>query len=230
MIFNELWTQYLPHIGGEGALLYCFLKSRVGQEIPNPCSKDWSEEVCQPLGVSVLQSHQAWARLQEMGLIHYDTGVYIMRDPTPLESPVAATAQEEQGQTLYAQVESQFGRPLSGAEIYQLETLETDYPLELIVTASSLAVQSQAFSLPYIKQVLLNWKAKGIVSAEQAEEDRKQYGLRKAKRHARRGDAKSKPAESRSAEPRQTDGVNYDDEELILKRLFRAAKGDVKHG
>lgn len=204
--------------------MYCYLKSRTGQEIPSPCSKEWFEEVCKPLGVSVLQSHQAWAKLQEMGLIFYDSGDYILRDPQSISDKHVA---DETKQTIYADVEAQFGRPLSGAEIYQLEILVEEYPLELIATAARFAVQSQAFSLPYIKQVLLNWKAKGIKSVEQAEADHQEFSMRKAKRHAQRGSASPK----RKVEIKAPDAVNYDDEELILKRMLRAAKGDVvNHG
>jgi DnaD/phage-associated family protein len=158
-----------------------------------------------------------------MGLISFDDGQYILRDPQPLVEP---EAQRPADQLVFTDVEAQFGRPLSGAEIFQLEGLLEEYSPDLVAIAARFAVQASAFSLPYIKQILLNWKAKGISTAAQAEEDHQQFSLRKARRNARRGET-----EPRRTVKKPADDVNYDDEELILKRMLKAAKGDiVNHG
>ena len=226
IIYDELWTDYLPHIGGPGALLYCFLKAQTCNDIPNPCSEEWGSVVCRPLGLTVQQSHQGWALLQEMGLITYEDDAYILNDPQ-VRTPTDRASDSDAPDSLFAAVEDMFGRPLNGAEVYQLETLGEEYAEDLIVAAARFAVLSSAFSLPYMKQILLNWKAKGILTVKQAEEDHREHSLRKAKKHARSGESRGKQGPA----VKQSDAVNYDDEEIILKRMLKAAKGEgARHG
>lgn len=218
IVFDELWTDYLPHISGSGALLYCYLKHMAGKEIPNPCSKEWGQEVCQPLSMSVSESHQAWARLQEMGLLTHVEGTYILCEPLPVSAP---KQREVVGENAYAQVEALFGRPLSMSEVSQVETLEEAYATRLIVMAAELAVQAQALNTSYIRQVLLNWRAKGITSPEQAEADLEQFRVKKAKRHARKGDRPGKMTEVKAP-----DGT-YDVDEVILRRIKKTFGEEV---
>ena len=222
IIYNELWTDYMPHIGGQGALLYCYLKSVIDGEIPDPCCEEWAEAVCRPLGLSVAESHQAWALMQEMGLITYEDECYVLHDPKA--SPGRALNVDVERLSAYGAVEELFGRPLSGAEVYQLETLAEEHAEDMIVTSARYAVLAGAFSLPYMKQILLNWKAKGISTVKEAEEDHRRFSTEKAKKHARGGAKPTKGKETREASPE----VSYDDEEMIFRRMMRAARGEDK--
>ncbi len=222
IIYNEIWTDYLPYIGGRGALLYCYLKANVGGDIPDPCSEEWTEAVCKPLGLSVAESHKAWALMQEVGLITFADACYVLHEPKASPGRHAQAAIDEA--SAYAAVEDLFGRPLSGAEVYQLETLVEEHAEDMVVTAARYAVLSGAFSLPYMKQILLNWKAKGIATVAGAEEAHRRFSDHKAKKHAR-GAAKSvKGADTKSTAPE----ASYDDEEMILRRMMKAAKGEGK--
>ncbi|HSL93700.1 MAG TPA: DnaD domain protein [Bacillota bacterium] len=222
IIYNEIWTDYLPYIGGQGALLYCYLKAIVDGEIPDPCCDEWVESVCRPLGLSVTESHQAWALMQEMGLITYEDECYVLHDAKA--SPGRAAEFDVERLSAYGAVEELFGRPLSGAEVYQLETLAEEHAEDMIVAAARYAVLAGAFSLPYMKQILLNWKAKGIGSVTEAEEDHRRFSTQKAKKHARSGTKPVKAREVKATEPE----VSYDDEEMILRRMMKAAKGEGK--
>lgn len=222
IIYNEIWTDYLPYIGGQGALLYCFLKANVGGEIPDPCCQEWADAVCKPLGLSVAESHTAWALMQEMGLITFEGECYVLHEPKA--SPGRHADADVEQLSTYAAVEELFGRPLSGAEVYQLETLSEEYAEDMVVAAARYTVLAGAFSLPYMKQILLNWKAKGISTVKDAEEDHRRFSSDKAKKHARGG---AKPAKVRPAKTEEPD-VSYDDEEMILRRMMKAAKGEGK--
>jgi DNA replication protein len=63
---------------------------------------------------------------------------------------------------IYAQFESEFGRPLRRTE-YEIinDWLNTNIPTDLILEALKLAVYNGALSLRYINTILLDWKKKG---------------------------------------------------------------------
>ena len=212
IIFDELWTDYLPHIGGPGVLLYCFLKFMSGREIPNPCSTDWDREVCQVLGISVPESHNAWARMQEMGLISLVEGAYVLMEPQAVKSKEAE--HNKDANSVFTKVEHLFGRPLSMTEIKQLDDLSEGYSSDLLVLAADVGVQAGALSMSYIKQVLLNWRAKGISSTEQAIADLEQFRLKKARRHARKSE---RPITKEDVHVPQS-ALSYEDE-AILRRI-----------
>lgn len=219
IVYDELWSDYLAHIGGQGALLYCFLRYLSGKEIPNPCSQEWGVEVCQQLGMSVLESHQAWAKLQEMGLITPVDEGYLLRDPVPKPHQ-----RKDTPETLLVRIEELFGRPLSMTEISQIEELELTFNDQLVLSAARLAVDAQALSLAYIRQVLLNWKAKGIKTAEEAVADVEDYRLKKARRHARKGERQEKQSAAREV---SAGTVTYDEAEVILRRMAKSAGEEV---
>jgi len=216
VIFDELWAVYLPQIGPQAALLYCFLQYISGGEIPNPCSDEWGAEVCAPLGMSVAESHQAWARLQEACLLTPTTQGYSLCDPAP-----ASPTERESERTLLAEVEKLFGRPLSMTEITLAQEFEAGYGHELVLAAAGVAVEVQARSMPYIRQVLLNWQAKGISTAEQARQDIATYRNEKARRHARRGGQTKRTASPAPAAPATSTSVTYDESEIVLRRIKR---------
>lgn len=223
IIYDELWTDYLPHIGGIGVLLYCFLKHMAGRDMPNPCSKEWETEVCQVLGLSVTESHSAWARLQEMGLISLVDGGYELCDtsraaPPPVPAPVIPKPRDN---SLYAQVELAFGRVLNSSETARLEELEEEYPVEHILLAVQTAVQEQAGTMPYVTRVLADWKRHKLADTTEVLaylEARKQAILSKEIVKGRRN--------ARIPQVKPSDLAGYDDPELILKRMKQAARGE----
>ncbi|MBT9134042.1 MAG: hypothetical protein DDT37_01533 [Firmicutes bacterium] len=216
VIFDELWAAYLPHIGSQAALLYCFLQYLSGGEIPNPCSKEWGDEVCQPLGMSVDESHQAWARLQEMCLLIPAAEGYALCDPNPTPQ-----ARPESERKLLVDLEKLFGRPLSMTEITLAQEFEQVYGCELVLAAAAVAVEVQARSMPYIRQVLLNWQAKGISTVDQAIEDTAEFRREKARRHARRGGQTKRAASPVQTSPSASTSVTYDESEIVLRRIKR---------
>lgn len=224
IIYHELWTESLAHIGGSGALLYCYLQYLADHEVPEPYSAEWEQAVCLPLGLSINESHAAWAKLQESGLILLEKNSYVLCEPCRKTS----TPQNNEGKVLMVEVEARFGRPLSMTEIQLLGDYCRMYDESLVRLATEVAVEAGALSLPYIRQVLLNWKAKGIVTAAQAESDRVNFQEKKAKRNARtarRGN--ESPLPSPALPPSKN---KYDDTEIILRRIKKSAGDEVKHG
>lgn len=223
IIYDELWTDYLPHLGGHGVLLYCYLKFMSGREIPNPCSEEWGQEVCQVLGMSVSESHGAWAHLQEMGLIVILDGEYVLCDTEKLSpsSLPAHSLPKSADSSLYAQVEALFGRVLSSSEVARLEDLSEAYPTELIVLAAQVSVQEQALSMPYVTKVLADWKRRKLTTPTDITtylEERKQAILSNQIVKGRRN--------ARIPQVKTGDLMGYDDPELILKRMKQAARGE----
>lgn len=216
VIFDELWATYLPHIGPQAALLYCFLHYLSGGEIPNPCSTEWGDQVCRPLGMSVADSHQAWARLQELCLLVPTAEGYALYDPTPTPQ-----VKPEAERTLLLELEKLFGRPLSMTEITLAQEFERSYGCELVLAAAAVAVEVQARSMPYIRQVLLNWQAKGISTVEQATEDVAEFRRGKARRNARRGGQTKRGAPPVPASTPAATSVTYDESEIVLRRIKR---------
>ncbi len=216
VIFDELWSGYLPHIGPQAALLYCFLQYLSGGDAPNPCSQEWGNEVCQPLGMSVEDSHQAWARLQEMCLLVPTADGYALCDP----HPTPQTKPSSEGKLL-VELEKMFGRPLSMTEITLAQEFQQAYGWELVLAAAAVAVDAQARSMPYIRQVLLNWQAKGINTVQQANEDIADFRHEKARRHARRGGKAKKVASATQSSPSTSSSVTYDESEIVLRRIKR---------
>jgi len=217
VIFDELWTTYLPHVGPQAVLLYCFLQYLAGSEIPNPCSDEWGAQVCKPLGMTIAESHQAWARLQEMGLLVPVEQGYALCDPNPISQ-----AKQEADRKMLGDLEALFGRPLSMTEITLAQELEDAYGGELVLAAAAVAVEVHARSMPYIRQVLLNWQAKGISTVEQAQYDTAEYRREKARRHARRGDRPKKTTSVMPASPATSISVTYDESEIVLRRIKKA--------
>jgi len=224
IIYHELWTDYLGNIGGSGALLYCYLKYLAGQDIPDPCSQEWEREVCLALGMTYDDSHAAWARLQEHGLICLDQGTYVLCEPQTREEAIA----EMQGSSLYAEVERLFGRPLSMTEIHLVGDLGKLYSEELLRAAVKVAVEHRALSLPYIKQVLLNWKAKGISTAALAEADLVAFQEEKAKKGRKTASNRKQKDVPRAAEP--SEKPKYDEAEIIMKRIKKKSTEDAAYG
>ncbi|MDP3488016.1 MAG: DnaD domain protein, partial [Bacillota bacterium] len=199
------------------------LKFMSGREIPNPCSQEWGQEVCQVLGMSIIESHSAWAHLQEMGLIVMLDGAYVLCDTEKL-SPASVSSQDmpkSEGSSLYAQVEAQFGRVLSSSEVARLEDLAEAYSTELIVLAVQASVQEQALSMPYVTKVLADWKRRKLTTPEDITtylDERKQAILSNQIVKGRRN--------ARIPQVKTGDLMGYDDPELILKRMKQAARGE----
>lgn len=248
VIYHELWDCYLPYLGPAATLLYCFLKRQLHQGLSGPSSPSWAADVCAPLSLSVSDSHQAWARLQEMGLIIANSdGSYCLANPkrkeefqqafadlaprqqqfpaVSLEASIEADATQralrrKRAQTsLYAFVEQQFGRALNSLEGERLRVIEDTHPRELVELAVELAVIAQALSIPYVEQVLFNWQVKGIKTAQEARADTEQYRMQKALKSTGRKKGKS-------ATNKTTTGP-YDDLDLYRLPANKPGKEDA---
>lgn len=248
IIYNELWDCYLPYLGPVAALLYCYLVRMVRHGLAGPSGPSWQAEVCAPLGIAVADSYQAWARLQEFGLIVANSdGSYSLTSPKrqeefqelyadltprqqqlqPLEtSSLQGEAQRRslrhsREQTLFSFVEQEFGRTLSMTEMDKVLSLEKNYPRELVEYAVEMAIIAQARSLAYVEQILTNWKVKGIHTLQQAEQDAQQHRLQKARRSSRsRSKAKQHEAKTKS------ESNVLDDLDLYRLRPNRPSKED----
>lgn len=211
IVYHELWDCYLPQLGPAATLLYCYLLRLVRHGMSGPGGAGWPAEVCAPLGMSLNDSHQAWARLQEFGLIIANSdGSYALTQPktkeefqaaftgfAPLQQQLAPVSSEPTIQaeatmralrrnrsqkSLFSIVEQEFGRPLSMTEMEKVLVLEKAHPRDLVELATEMAVIAQARSLAYIEQILLNWQLKGITTAQDGRQDIDQHRLQKAKR------------------------------------------------
>lgn len=221
IIYDELWDSYLPYLGPAAALLYCYLLRLSRHGISGPGGPGWQAEVCAPLGLSVPDSHQCWARLQEFGLLYpASDGSYtlgypktkeelntLLADFMPLqqlslpsvsvESSIKSEAmmrsqrRNRANKTLFSFVEQEFGRALSMTEMERVLALEKTYARDLIELAVELAIIAQARSLAYIEQILVNWHLKGITTAAAARQDSEQHRQQKSRRNRK---SKSKQA------------------------------------
>ncbi|WP_412990346.1 DnaD domain protein [Pediococcus siamensis] len=83
-----------------------------------------------------------------------------------------ASAKAEQ-ETVFAQIETEFGRPLSPIEYETINQWLTDdhYAPELISLALKEAVLSQAYSLRYMDRILLNWEKKNLTTVSQVQKE-----------------------------------------------------------
>lgn len=252
IIYHELWDCYLPYLGPAATLLYCFLQRQLQRGLSGPSSPAWAAEVCTPLSLSVADSHQAWARLQEMGLIVANSdGSYSLANPKPqaefkeaftdlrprqqhfpavdlqpsmqADAETRALRRNRAQKTLFSFVEQEFGRTLNSTEAARLATMEATYPRELVELAVEVALIAQALSLAYIEQVLLNWQVKGIKTAQAAQADAEQYRMQKARRSG--GRKASKAAAKRSEAGTGTD--LYSDLDLYRLRPVKPEKEDA---
>ncbi|GEL14366.1 DnaD domain protein [Pediococcus cellicola] len=93
-------------------------------------------------------------------------------------------------ETIFAQIESEFGRPLSPIEYETINQWLNDdhYAPEMISLALKEAVLSQAYSLRYMDRILLNWEKKHLTSVSQVqkEEERQRNNGLDPSRHDRR--------------------------------------------
>ncbi len=241
IIYDELWDSYLPYLGPAAALLYCYLLRLSRTGISGPGGAGWQAEVCAPLGLTVADSHQCWARLQEFGLIFpASDGSYTLSYPKTKEEfstqladfmplkqmPLPAVSADpsikseavmkslrrnRSNKTLFSFVEQEFGRALSMTEMEKVLALEKTYARDLIELAVELAIIAQARSLAYIEQILVNWHLKGITTAAAARKDNEQHRQQKGKRPSK---AKAKPA----GESTKADDNIWDDLELYRPR------------
>ncbi|WP_020089272.1 DnaD domain-containing protein [Levilactobacillus parabrevis] len=82
--------------------------------------------------------------------------------------------------TVFNQIETEFGRPLSPLEMESInQWLDDDhYRPELIQLALKEAVLSQAYSLKYMDRILLNWEKKNLKTAAQVQRDKERQNPR----------------------------------------------------
>jgi DnaD/phage-associated family protein len=204
VIYDELWDVYLEFIGPEAALLYCYLSRLLRFGVPDPTGSEWRQAVCAPLGLSLEQSHAAWARLLESELVTVEPdGTYLLHvprargdvlpwDTSTARLTVAATMEREatlraaRGTgTMLSFCEQQFGRALSPVEFQRLEEIQRRYPRDLAEEAVAEAVLAQKLVVTYVEQVLANWAAQGVKTVEQAREVRQKFREAKAAKRTR---------------------------------------------
>ncbi|MGI6357984.1 MAG: DnaD domain-containing protein [Bacillota bacterium] len=226
IIYHELWDYYLPMIGPAATLLYCYLLRLVKHGLSGPGGSGWQAEICGPLGMTLNESYQAWARLQEFGLvIAQSDGSYALTSPkakddfqaafadaTPLQQQLKPVSSEAQIRTealmrgqrrsraqksMLSIVEQEFGRALSTTEMDKLLVLEKAYARDLLELAVEIAVINQARNLSYIEQILINWRLKGITSAQAARQDAAEHRMQKARRRSgKRTESSAKQSDS----------------------------------
>lgn len=87
--------------------------------------------------------------------------------------------------TVFNQIETEFGRPLSPLEMESInQWLDDDhYRPELIQLALKEAVLSQAYSLKYMDRILLNWEKKNLKTAAQVQRDKERQNPRPSKQN-----------------------------------------------
>ncbi|WP_143461986.1 DnaD domain-containing protein [Levilactobacillus enshiensis] len=93
--------------------------------------------------------------------------------------------------TVFNQIETEFGRPLSPLEMESIsQWLDEDhYRPELIQLALKEAVLSQAYSLKYMDRILLSWEKKNLKTAAQVQREKE----RQEPRRSATGDHSNQP-------------------------------------
>ncbi|GAX02036.1 DnaD domain protein [Secundilactobacillus silagei] len=87
----------------------------------------------------------------------------------------AVTSQVENNrETIFNQIETEFGRPLSPIELEMIsQWLDEDhYQVEIIRLALKEAVLNQVYSLKYMDRILLNWQKRHLTTPEQIQQER----------------------------------------------------------
>ncbi|MDV7719104.1 DnaD domain protein [Pediococcus ethanolidurans] len=81
--------------------------------------------------------------------------------------------QKNDRETVFKQIESEFGRPLSPIEYETINQWLTDdhYAPEMISLALKEAVLSQAYSLRYMDRILLNWEKRNLTTVNQVQKE-----------------------------------------------------------
>lgn len=87
-----------------------------------------------------------------------------------------ATQTQEKTNSIYDQIQVEFGRALSPIEIETIaQWVDTDhFSPELIRLALKEAVLNQAYNLKYMDRILLNWQQRNLTTAAQVENSLKQ--------------------------------------------------------
>lgn len=97
-----------------------------------------------------------------------------------------STAREK----LFAEIESEFGRPLTPMEItYVNDWIDKDhYDLEMIKLALREAVVNGSLRFRYMDSILLNWRKKNFKTPQDVQQDKKRYQERKLEQGSRHED------------------------------------------
>lgn len=84
--------------------------------------------------------------------------------------------------TVFGQIETEFGRPLSPLEMESINHwLDDDhYKPELIQLALKEAVLNQVYNLKYMDRILLNWEKKNLTTAVQVQRDKERQQPRRS--------------------------------------------------
>ncbi|WP_125583555.1 DnaD domain-containing protein [Levilactobacillus cerevisiae] len=104
---------------------------------------------------------------------------------------VAKAAVSNDRSTVFNQIETEFGRPLSPMEMESItQWLDQDhYRPELIQLALKEAVLSQAYSLKYMDRILLSWERKNLKTAAQVQREKERQEPRQTAKPVANGSA-----------------------------------------
>ena len=72
---------------------------------------------------------------------------------------------------IYSFVEENFGRTLSGVEIEKINIWLSEFNIEILKYAISIAVMNNKRTFAYVEGILKNWKSKGYKNIEEIKED-----------------------------------------------------------
>lgn len=176
-------------------LVYLELKSYIDRGIENP-SITWIAENLQTDERTVYEQihqmteHQLLVQRMKRDAEGKETAYY---DFSPLISRLVGCEGQIQSQQknvkqttarekLFAEIESEFGRPLTPMEItYVNDWLDKDhYEIEMIRLALKEAVINGSLRFRYMDSILMNWRKNNLKTPQEVEQDKQHYQSRMA--------------------------------------------------
>lgn len=91
-----------------------------------------------------------------------------------LETETITSKVDNDRESIFNQIETEFGRPLSPIELEMIsQWLDEDhYQVDVIRLALKEAVLNQVYNLKYMDRILLNWQKKHLTTPEQVQRER----------------------------------------------------------
>lgn len=112
----------------------------------------------------------------DFSLLYEKLAQYVKQAETETITSQVANDRE----TIFNQIETEFGRPLSPIELEMIsQWLDEDhYQIGVIRLALKEAVLNQVYNLKYMDRILLNWQKKHLTTPEQVQHEREQRQLK----------------------------------------------------
>lgn len=183
-------------------LVYLELKSYIDRGIENP-SITWIAENLQTderivyEQIHQMTEHQLLVQRMKRDAEGKETAYY---DFSPLISRLVGREGQIQSQQknvkqttarekLFAEIESEFGRPLTPMEItYVNDWLDKDhYEIEMIRLALKEAVVNGSLRFRYMDSILMNWRKNNLKTPQEIEQDKQRYQSRMAQQGGQLG-------------------------------------------